>query len=218
MMRTPDGHGRPELTKFRTPAAVSAEPENAAANTLGIRRIMFAVDGIEDVVSRLHAHDAELAGELEQYQDSYRLCHVRGPEASPPHRSSSSAEGGPRSRSRITIPQPQPPALRRVGERGCLPDHRSCAAIRLRHRSYRGEREFKATSQQLVTTSAVKEPPASRLQNNPICALLTAGPAKQSRRQNGIVRLVPERRSHLRIAVLRRPACRSRSLAPALFA
>jgi catechol 2,3-dioxygenase-like lactoylglutathione lyase family enzyme len=80
MMRTPDGHGRVELTKFRTPAAVSAEPGSAPANTLGIRRIMFAVDDIEDVVARLRAHGAELVGGLGQYQDSYRLCYVRGPE------------------------------------------------------------------------------------------------------------------------------------------
>jgi catechol 2,3-dioxygenase-like lactoylglutathione lyase family enzyme len=80
MMRTPDGHGRLELTKFRTPAAVSAEPENAPANTLGLRSIMFAVDDIDDVVARLHAHGAELVGELERYEDSYRLCYVRGPE------------------------------------------------------------------------------------------------------------------------------------------
>jgi catechol 2,3-dioxygenase-like lactoylglutathione lyase family enzyme len=80
MMRTPDGHGRLELTKFRTPAAVSAEPENAPANTLGIRSIMFAVDDIEDVLARLGTHGAELVGELEQYEDRYRLCYVRGPE------------------------------------------------------------------------------------------------------------------------------------------
>jgi hypothetical protein len=73
MMRTPDGHGRLELTKSRTSAAVSAEPDNAPTNTLGMRRIMFAVD-IEDVLARLHAHGAELVGELEQYEDSYRLC------------------------------------------------------------------------------------------------------------------------------------------------
>jgi catechol 2,3-dioxygenase-like lactoylglutathione lyase family enzyme len=79
MVRTPDGHSRLELTKFHTPTAVSAEP-NAPANTLGIRRIMFAVDDIEDVLARLHAHGAELVGELEQYEDSYRLCYVRGPE------------------------------------------------------------------------------------------------------------------------------------------
>jgi catechol 2,3-dioxygenase-like lactoylglutathione lyase family enzyme len=79
MVRTPDGHGRLELTKFHTPNAVGAEPK-AQANTLGIRRIMFAVEDIEDVLSRLHAHGAELIGEVEQYEDSYRLCYVRGPE------------------------------------------------------------------------------------------------------------------------------------------
>ncbi|MEO3929061.1 VOC family protein [Micromonosporaceae bacterium B7E4] len=80
VLRTPDGHGRVELTKFHTPKAISAEPKNAPANTLGIRRIMFAVDDIEDVVARLRTHGAELVGELVQYQDSYRLCNVRGPE------------------------------------------------------------------------------------------------------------------------------------------
>ena len=80
MMRTPDGHGRLELTKFHTPTAVSAAPENAPANTLGIRRIMFAVEDIEDVLARLYTHGAELVGEVEQFEDSYRLCYVRGPE------------------------------------------------------------------------------------------------------------------------------------------
>jgi catechol 2,3-dioxygenase-like lactoylglutathione lyase family enzyme len=79
MVRTSDGHGRLELTKFHTPRALSTE-SNAPANTLGLRRIMFAVDDIEDVVARLQAHGAELVGELEQYEDSYRLCYVRGPE------------------------------------------------------------------------------------------------------------------------------------------
>jgi catechol 2,3-dioxygenase-like lactoylglutathione lyase family enzyme len=79
-MRTPDGHGRIELDKFHTPAAVRAEPEDAPINALGIRRIMFAVDGIEKVVARLRAHGAELVGEMTQYGDSYRLCYVRGPE------------------------------------------------------------------------------------------------------------------------------------------
>jgi catechol 2,3-dioxygenase-like lactoylglutathione lyase family enzyme len=79
MVRTPDGHGRLELTKFHTPTAVSAEP-NAPANTLGLRRIMFAVEDIEDVLAGLRAHGAELVGELERYEDSYRLCYVRGPE------------------------------------------------------------------------------------------------------------------------------------------
>jgi len=79
MMRTPDGHGRLELTKFHSPTAISAEPENAPANTLGLRRIMFAVEDIEDVLARLHTHGAELVGELAQYEESYRLCYVRGP-------------------------------------------------------------------------------------------------------------------------------------------
>jgi catechol 2,3-dioxygenase-like lactoylglutathione lyase family enzyme len=80
LMRTPDGHSRIELMKFQRPTAVSAEPKNAPANTLGIRRIMFAVDDIEDVVARLRAHGAQLVGELVQYEDKYRLCYVRGPE------------------------------------------------------------------------------------------------------------------------------------------
>ena len=80
MMRTPDGHSRVELTKFHTPSAVRAEPESAPANTLGIRRIMFAVDGIDDIVARLRRHGAELVGEIAQYEDIYRLCFLRGPE------------------------------------------------------------------------------------------------------------------------------------------
>jgi len=80
MMRTPDGNGRVELTKFRSPADDRSEPNNAAPNTLGIRRIMFAVEDIEDVVARLRALGGELVGELVQYENSYRLCYVRGPE------------------------------------------------------------------------------------------------------------------------------------------
>ncbi|GAA1205213.1 VOC family protein [Pseudonocardia alaniniphila] len=80
MLRTPDGHGRIELAMFHTPKAISAEPRDAPANTLGIRRIMFAVDDIEDVVTRLRTHGAELVGELAQYEDIYRLCYIRGPE------------------------------------------------------------------------------------------------------------------------------------------
>jgi predicted enzyme related to lactoylglutathione lyase len=80
MVRTPDDHGRLELMKFYNPAAVRAEPLNAPPNTLGIGRIMFAVEGIEDVVARLQAHGAELVGELGQIEDSYRMCYVRGPE------------------------------------------------------------------------------------------------------------------------------------------
>src|SRR5512145_3361966 len=80
MMRTPDGHGRVELTKFHAPTAIRAEPKNAPANTLGIRRIMFAVDDIDDVLARLRAHGAELVGEVAQYENMYRLCFIRGPE------------------------------------------------------------------------------------------------------------------------------------------
>jgi len=80
MLRTPDGHGRVELTRFHTPPAVRSEPEFAPANTLGIRRIMFAVEDIDDVVARLRGHGAELVGEMAQYEDSYRLCFLRGPE------------------------------------------------------------------------------------------------------------------------------------------
>jgi catechol 2,3-dioxygenase-like lactoylglutathione lyase family enzyme len=80
MMRTPDGHGRVELSKFHTPPAVRAEPEDAPSNALGLRRIMFAVDDIDDVVARLRGHGAGLVGEIAQYGDMYRLCFVRGPE------------------------------------------------------------------------------------------------------------------------------------------
>jgi len=80
MLRTPDGHGRVELTRFHTPAAVRTEPASAPANTLGIRRIMFAVEDIDDVVARLRTHGGELVGEIAQYEDVYRLCFLRGPE------------------------------------------------------------------------------------------------------------------------------------------
>ena len=80
MMRTPDGHGRVELTKFHTPPAVRAEPEDAPANALGIRRIMFAVDDLDDLVARLRGHGAELLDEIAQYENTTRLCFLRGPE------------------------------------------------------------------------------------------------------------------------------------------
>jgi catechol 2,3-dioxygenase-like lactoylglutathione lyase family enzyme len=79
-MRTPDGHGRIELDKFDTPAAVRAEPADAPVNALGIRRIMFEVDDVDDIVDRLRGHGAELVGEVVQYEDGYRLAYVRGPE------------------------------------------------------------------------------------------------------------------------------------------
>ena len=80
MMRTPDGHGRIELDKFHTPEAIRTGPENAPVNELGMRRIMFAVDGFDDVVARLLAHGAELVGEVVQYEDTVRLAYVRGAE------------------------------------------------------------------------------------------------------------------------------------------
>ena len=79
MMRTPDGHGRLELTKFRSPVLVDAEPANAPPNTLGLRSVMFEVDDIRDAVSRLRTHGADLLGELVQYEDEYLLAYVRGP-------------------------------------------------------------------------------------------------------------------------------------------
>ena len=80
MLRIPDGHGRIELARFHTPEAIGADPKDAPVNTLGIRRIMFAVDDIDDVVARLRAHGADLVGAVAQYEDVYRLCYVRGPE------------------------------------------------------------------------------------------------------------------------------------------
>src|SRR5215218_7935786 len=79
MMRTPDGHGRLELSRFLTPPPV-ADHRNAPVNALGYLRIMFAVEDIDDTLARLRAHGAELVGELAQYEDEYRLCYVRGPE------------------------------------------------------------------------------------------------------------------------------------------
>ncbi len=69
MMRTPDGHSKLELTKYHTPAAVGAEPENPPPNTLGLHRVMFAVDDIDDTVARLRAHGAELLGEVARYRE-----------------------------------------------------------------------------------------------------------------------------------------------------
>jgi catechol 2,3-dioxygenase-like lactoylglutathione lyase family enzyme len=79
MMRTPDGHGKLELAKYHAPAALASDPESPPPNTLGLHRVMFAVDDIDDTVERLRAHGAELLGEVAQYRDSYRLCYLRGP-------------------------------------------------------------------------------------------------------------------------------------------
>ena len=79
MMRTPDGHGRLELTKFRNPPLVEIEPAIAPPNAPGLRSIMFSVDSVDDTVARLRAAGAELVGEVAQYEDVYRLCYLRGP-------------------------------------------------------------------------------------------------------------------------------------------
>jgi catechol 2,3-dioxygenase-like lactoylglutathione lyase family enzyme len=78
-LRTPDGHGRLELIKFHTPSTQGGN-RHAPANTPGIRHVAFAVEDIDAVVAGLRARGAELVGELERYEDSYRLCDVRGPE------------------------------------------------------------------------------------------------------------------------------------------
>src|SRR5512134_3179605 len=79
MMRMPDGHGRIELSRFLTPPVV-ADHRNAPVNALGYLRVMFAVDDIDDTLARLRKHGAQLVGEVVQYEDTYRLCYIRGPE------------------------------------------------------------------------------------------------------------------------------------------
>lgn len=81
MLRTPDGGGKVELSRYVRPKAVRMEPEDAPANALGLRRIMFAVNDIDDVVARLQeTHGATLLDKIATYGDQYRLCFVRGPE------------------------------------------------------------------------------------------------------------------------------------------
>jgi catechol 2,3-dioxygenase-like lactoylglutathione lyase family enzyme len=79
MMRIADAPGRLELTKYHNPKPVPAEPETAVANTLGLHRVMFAVDDLNDTLERLRRHGAELVGEVARYEDSYLLCYLRGP-------------------------------------------------------------------------------------------------------------------------------------------
>jgi catechol 2,3-dioxygenase-like lactoylglutathione lyase family enzyme len=79
MMRTPDGHGRLELSRFLRPPVV-ADHRNAPVNALGYLRVMFAVDDIDDTVERLRKHGAQLVGDVVEYEDTYRLCYIRGPE------------------------------------------------------------------------------------------------------------------------------------------
>ncbi len=79
MMRTPDGHGRLELTRFCYPELVAIEPAIAPPNAQGLRSVMFAVEDLDDTVTRLRATGAELVGEVAQYEQMYRLCYMRGP-------------------------------------------------------------------------------------------------------------------------------------------
>jgi catechol 2,3-dioxygenase-like lactoylglutathione lyase family enzyme len=79
MMRTPDGHGRLEVTKFRNPELVEISPAIAPPNAPGLRSVMFTVESVDDTVARLLAIGAELVGEVAQYEDKYRLCYMRGP-------------------------------------------------------------------------------------------------------------------------------------------
>jgi catechol 2,3-dioxygenase-like lactoylglutathione lyase family enzyme len=79
MMRTPDGHGRLELSQFLAPPVV-ADHRNAPVNALGYLRVMFAVDDLDDTLARLERHGAKVVDEVVEYEDVYRLCYVRGPE------------------------------------------------------------------------------------------------------------------------------------------
>jgi len=79
MMRTPDGHGRLEISRFLTPAPV-ADHRNVPVNALGYLRVMFAVDDIDETLARVRKHGTELVGEVVRYEDAYRLCYIRGPE------------------------------------------------------------------------------------------------------------------------------------------
>lgn len=80
IMRTDDGHGRIELTRFNTPRLEHGAEDPAPANAFGIRHISFAVTDIDDAVAGVRARGGELVGEVVQYEDSYRLCYLRGPE------------------------------------------------------------------------------------------------------------------------------------------
>ena len=78
MLQTPDGHGRLELTRFRAPAGPEGN-RHAPANTPGLRHLTFAVDDLDDVVARLRVRGAQLVGQVEHYEDRFRLCYIRGP-------------------------------------------------------------------------------------------------------------------------------------------
>lgn len=79
MMRTPDGHGRLELTQYRRPIARPTDPASLPPNTLGLHRVMFEVDDINDTIARLGRHGGEVLGQVANYEDVYLLCYLRGP-------------------------------------------------------------------------------------------------------------------------------------------
>jgi catechol 2,3-dioxygenase-like lactoylglutathione lyase family enzyme len=79
MMVTPDGHSRLELSRFIAPTVI-ADHRTAPVNALGYLRVMFAVDDLDDTLDRLRGRGAQLVGEVVQYQQTYRLCYIRGPE------------------------------------------------------------------------------------------------------------------------------------------
>jgi catechol 2,3-dioxygenase-like lactoylglutathione lyase family enzyme len=79
MMRTPDGHGRLELMRFHRPALITPEPKVAPVNTLGLHRVMYAVDDIDDTIARLRTHGAEVVRDVVDYEGIFRLCYMRGP-------------------------------------------------------------------------------------------------------------------------------------------
>lgn len=79
MLRTPDGHGRLELARYRHPEATRSGPPDPPHNVLGTHRVMFAVDDLQDTVARLRPHGAELLGGIARFEDSYLLCYLRGP-------------------------------------------------------------------------------------------------------------------------------------------
>ena len=79
MMRTPDGHGRLELSRFLAPPVVS-DHRSAPVNSLGYLRVMFAVEDLDETLARLAKHSAKVVGKVAQYEDMYRLCYIRGPE------------------------------------------------------------------------------------------------------------------------------------------
>ena len=80
VLRTADGRSGVELAQFHTPAAVQPEPSNAPANTLGIRRVVFATDELDATVARLQGIGAELVGDIVEFEESFRICYIRGPE------------------------------------------------------------------------------------------------------------------------------------------